>query len=115
MATRRATAGEDRRTRSGSASDDLVTGGSCTVEEPIACELKVAVGVATEAARANGGSNAARLESLAQRLERGGTVSISAAKKELRVWAQETQANRSAPPNDKRWARTISEALSLDA
>ena len=100
--------------RSGSApADDMISGKSCTVEKPIACEVKVALGVAVEAAKANGGSNVAELASMARVLERGGSVSESAAKRELTTWAQETLASRSAGLNDKRWARTISEALSL--
>ncbi len=90
-----------------------ISGKECKPAAPRACEVKVAVGIAAEWAREQGSANAARLETIAQTLERGGSVSEAAAEREIAAWARTTLRDPEAPKRAREWAETLSEALHL--
>ena len=75
----------------------------------------MALGVATGWATEMGAPNAATLDRMATTLERGGSVSLSAARRELGTWVRDTLSDPGAPRKARDWAETLSEALHLRA
>jgi hypothetical protein len=104
MATKRRMAG-DRR----------ISARECTYEDRTPCEVKVAVGIASDDGRRTVAPNMAALDRLRSRLDRGGSVSEAEARRELTAWARSTLTNPATPERYRNRARVVADALHLRA
>lgn len=93
--------------------DRKISAKECTVADKTPCEVRVALGMASDDARKIGAPNVAALERLRGRLERGGSVSEATVRRELTTWARTALTNPGTPERYRNRARVVSDALHL--
>ncbi len=90
-----------------------ISGKECTIQDRTPCEVRVALGMAADDAQRTGAPNAPRLQQLARRLDRGGSVSEVAARRELTAYVRSTLRNPASPARARTRAQVLADALHL--